>query len=308
MKAARKVILVKPETTYAADSVPTTATDVLLVENFSIDPLEMETEDYAPVSDKFGAFEKIIGAQWSQVSFDIVVSGGGTPLGSAPAQDAVNRASGMARVITPGVSVIYNPIDTGEESVSLYYFVDGVRQRVLGLRGDISWTMEAKKAPRLRFTGKGLQTAMTDTTLPVNVLPPTLQRALAINRTNTQVQIDATYNLKLASMQLNLGNDVQYRNFCNQESVDIVQRMTTGKVKFELPLVASQDFLGASGICRLGTKVSLGMTHGLVAGNRAIWFMPEIQLLNPKQTAEQGIVMLECDMHVVRNQLFISYT
>ena len=106
---------------------------------------------------------------------------------------------------------------------------------------------------------------------------------------------------------INLGNDVQYRNLCNREEVVVVDRNMSGKITLELPLVAERDFLGANGWCTKATPVELYLAQGTVAGTKFDLNMPQVQLFNPKPRNEAGILMLECDLHVVRNQFFFGF-
>jgi len=304
-----KVLEWKPETTYGVDSLPTNTNDVLLAQDVDINPLEQETDDYEPVTDHFGAFEKIVGGSWCTISFVVLVGGGGTPVGTAgkaPNHDGVLRACGMARTITAATSIAYTNIDTGEESATCYYFLDGVRQKMVGIRG--KWTLEfnAMKAPRLRFQGMGLNQPMTDAPLPVPTIPA-VPRPLAVNKANTQLSIGG-YSARLSSFSIDQGNDVKYRNLTNVEDVVILDRKMTGRVSIELPLVAEKDFLGANGIVTLGTPGAMTVTHGSTAGNIVTAALPSVQLVKPKPKVENGIIMLDCELHIVRNQFTLTYT
>jgi hypothetical protein len=299
MKFNLGLILAKVETVYGTDSVPTNTANVITAENVDIQPLEMETDDYAPVSTSFGQGEKIVGSTWASLSFDVLLNGGGAPLGTAPNYAPLMRACGMAQTVNASTSVVYNPISTGEESVSIYYFLDGIRQRLLGARGSWELKFDARKAPRISFKFIGLNQPMTDVALPVPTLPTT-PRPVAMNSNNTTLTIDG-YAVRVSSFSISQGGDVQYRDLTNSRDVQIVDRMMSGKCTIELPLVAQKDFLGASGLCTLASAVAFSLMHGTVLGNRVAQAAPKIQLLKPKTKAENGIVMLECDMHFARN-------
>lgn len=310
MKAKLSVLTFKMSSAgYGTDPAPSTSTNVLLAQNVDINPLQMETDDYAPVSNKFGAFEKIVGATWCSVSFDVMVGPTGAPVGSTgnvPNHDPVMRAAAMARVVDPGVSITYSPIDTGEEDAAMYYYVDGILQKMLGLRGDLTWNLVAKRAPMLTFKGMGLNVPMTDVTLPTPTLP-TPPRPSAVNRVNTSCVIDGAYQARVSSLSLELGNDVQYRNLTGREDVVVVDRMTKGKITLEMPLLAEKDFLGANGLCTKATNFAMYVDHSNAGATLVQWSMPQVQFFNPKPKVEAGILMLECDIHVVRNQIFVIY-
>lgn len=310
MKADLQVLLWKMSSAgYGTDPVPTAAANVLLAQNVDINPLEMETDDYTPVSSKFGADQKIVGATWCSMTFDVLLGGGGTPLGqvsSVPNHDPVLRSAGWARTLTAGVSTAYSQIDTGEEDSAMYYYMDGVLQKMLGIRGSVSFEYTAKRAPRMRFRGMGLNVPMVDATLPVETLP-TIPRPMAVNKANTVLTIGG-YAARVSSLTIDQNNDVQYRNLTGREDVVIVGRQMSGKCTLEMPLVAEKDFLGASGLCTLATSAALSVVHGTVAGNIVTSALPAVQLFNPKPKKEAGILMLECDLHVVRNGMTLTYT
>jgi len=94
---------------------------------------------------------------------------------------------------------------------------------------------------------------------------------------------------------------VQYRDLTNSRDVQIVDRLMSGKCTIELPPVGTKDFLGAAGLCTLASAVAFNLQHGTVLGNRVAMAAPKIQLLKPKTKNENGILMLECDLHFARN-------
>jgi hypothetical protein len=299
MKDALKVLLCKMESTYGVDSVPTNLANVIVAQNVDINPLEMETDDYTPVSDTFGSNEMIVGAVWSTISFDVLLCGGGTPLGTPPNHGPLLRACGWAQTVHGTTDVTYGLVSKGEESICMYYYMDGVLQKMLGIRGSISENWQARKAPRMTFKGIGLNVPMIDAALPVPTLP-TIPRPMAMNKANTVLTIGG-YAARLSSFTIDQNNDVQYRNLTGREDVSIVGRNMSGKVVVELPLVAEKDFLGAAGLCTLATPSAMSIVHGTAAGNIITRTLPRVQLMKPKPRVEQGVLMLECDLHIARN-------
>lgn len=304
-----KTLMMRIETTYATDPGSLTSADVVLAENVEIDPLRMQTDDYMPVSNRFGQLEKIPGAVWSTVQFDVVAGGGGTPigaLGGTPNHDAVLRASAMARTIDPGVKITYSPIDTGEESVFVSYHIDNALFRVMGLRGDLEWIFDEGKAPRMRFTGIGLRVPMVDDS-PSAYSLPVKPRPVAMTKVNTQFRIEDAYNLRCSQMSLKLGNKVEYINRSEQEMVILADRASSGSITFELPSLATRNFLGASGICTLATPVTLLVRFGTAVGNTVSWSSTAVQLLNPRLSGNKGTTMVTCDLHIPKNDILVTY-
>lgn len=306
MKAKLQMMLAKIETTYATDPVPTAAANWIGVENIDLNPVEMDTDDQTTVSNRFGQDEKIVGAIWSTIAFDMPLRGSGTA-GTAPNLDVILRSCGMAKVTTAGVSVTYSPIDTGDESCTLYWYMDQVLQKMTGVRGSWELKYNAKKQALLGFKGIGLRTAMTDSGgIPAPTLP-TLPRPVAVNKANTTVAFGA-YAPQLSSFTVTQGNDVQYRNLTGREDVTIVDRATTLNAMIELPPVATKNFLGAGGLISDALTDSFTVTHGASAGNICTLSITKAQLFKPKLSNEQGQAMLSCEGMVVRNDLTLAFT
>ncbi|MCV2349340.1 hypothetical protein [Paucibacter sp. Y2R2-4] len=309
MKAKLQMLLAKNEATYNVDPVPTAAANWLAVQNIDVNPVEMETDDQATASNTFGQDEKIVGAVWSTISFEMPLRGGGMPLGSAstvPNFDPVLRCCGMARVLTNAVSCVYSPIDTLDESATFYYYLDQVMQRMTGVRGSWELKFNAKKQALLAFKGMGLRNPMVDASIPVPT-EPTMPRPMACNKANTQVTFGALTAL-LSSFSINQNNDVQYRNLTGREDVSIIDRNTSGSISIELPTVAQKNFLGTGGVMSEALTDSLTIVHGTTAGNIVTVAVPKAQLFKPKLSNEQGAAMLSGELHVVRNKLTLTFT
>jgi hypothetical protein len=73
---------------------------------FELDKLDavVETDDYNPVMPDFGPSERIVGAFWATLSFDVLLSGGGAPLGTPPNHGVLSRGCGVAQTVSAGAS------------------------------------------------------------------------------------------------------------------------------------------------------------------------------------------------------------
>jgi hypothetical protein len=305
MKIKRQMILAKIETTYNTDPVPTAAANWIPVENIQINPVEMDTDDQMTVSSSFGQDEKIVAAIWSTVSFDVPLVGGNTA-GGPPTFDPVLRACGMAKVVSAGVSVTYTPIDTGEESMTIYFFLDLVKQPITGIKGSFELKFNAKKKPVISFKGIGLRNPMVDASIPTPTLP-TMPRPRAVNKANTTVTF-GSLNAFLSSLTIDQNNDIQYRNLTGKEEVIMTDRNSKGSVSIELPTVAAKNFLGTGGVMSDALTDTLTVVHGTAAGNICTLNLAAAQMFKPKLSDEQGQAMLQGEMHLVRNQMSLVFT
>jgi hypothetical protein len=305
------VVTAKTETTYGVNASPTAGANVIVCQDVEMNPLEMETDDYAPVMPNFGQGEKIVGATWCTISGKVLLCGGGSPAGTLPNCAPLLRAFAMAQTVSVGVSVTYNLVSTGEESATVIAWNDGIKQPMVGLRGTGRLNFTAKKAPMLEWNAIGLNVPMVDEAMPAPTIP-SIPRPVAVNKANTVVTIGG-YQVRLSQLIVDLGAKPEYRNRTNREDVVISDRVVGGKAIFEMPLVAEKDFLGASGYCTLGTAAALSIVHGTAVGNIMTLSLPKVQLLKPKPKFEGGTLMLECDLHAARNgagndELVITFT
>ncbi len=306
MKFMLQTVAAKIETTYGTDSVPTTAANLVAVENVDLNPLEMNTDDYTPVSNTFAKGAKIIGSRYATVSFDVLLAGGGTPPGTRPNHGVLNRMCAMSEVVAAGTSVTYAPISDDEESGTLYFWWHKVRQRLLGARGTRVLRAGAGRGIRLGYSFTGLQMPMTDET-PSGLVLPTPPRPLAMSQANTTMTLDG-YQVRVSDLTIDLGNDVKFRDHTNRRTVEVMDRTPTGKITFELPTVAEKDFLGASGFVTLGTVAAAVLTHGTTAGNICTINLGAVQCVKPKPRNQDGLIVLECDLHLSGNPFTEVYT
>ena len=305
MKIKLQMILAKVETTYNVDPVPTAAANWIPVENIQVNPVEMDTDDQMTVSNTFGQDEKIVAAVWSTISFDVPLVGGYTA-GGTPTFDVVLRACGMAKTTSAGVSVTYTPIDTGDESATMYYFLDQVKQAITGIKGSFELKYNAKKKALISFKGIGLRQPMVDAGIPTPTLP-TMPRPAAVNKANTTVTF-GSLNAYLSSLAINQNNDIQYRNLTGKEAVILTDRNSSGTLSIELPTVATKNFLGTGGVMSDALTDTLTVVHGTVAGNICTLAIPKAQMFKPKLSDEQGQAMLQGEMHIVRNAMTLAFT
>lgn len=284
-----KAVLAKVETTYGTDAVPTGAANAMLASNVKLTPLDAEFVDRSYDMPYLGKAPKVAVAQKAKLSFEVELAGSGTA-GTAPAWAPLLRGCGMAETIVASTSAAYNPISAAQDSLTLYLNVDGKNHKLLGARGSWSVKLDAKQIPMLSFEFTGLWTLATDTVLPT--LTTTAWKApLAVNNTNTPTASFSVhgYSSKLYSLNLNIGNQVVYRNLPGAEDVLITDRDPGGDITIEDPTMSAKDFFT---VIKAGTVGLLTVTHGTVGGAK-IKIDAQVQLLNPDYDQINGVVVLK---------------
>lgn len=293
LKYRRKVILAKNESTYGTDAAPAAGTDAMLVRNFSIRPLQQEYDDRDYEVPYFGNKGRIVSGAFVELSFEVEMAGGGAA-GTAPKYGPLLKSCGMSETINAGVSVVYAPITTGEQSASIYFYMDGRLHKVLGAFGNVEARIVAGRIPVWAFTFVGLYVLPSDVALPTPTLTA-FQKPLAVTNSNTTPATLFGFAGKFREITISTGNEIVYRNLPNSEAVRFIGRRARGAVRLEDELVATKDWWT---IVRAGTLGALAVTQGTAAGNKVAIAANQVQLTEPDISEEQGIAMIRLNMEL----------
>ena len=283
----RQALLAKLETPYGVDSNPTGAADAIVVRNVQPTPIEVTREARELLRPFLGNSSDVIGARFSRLRFDVEVAGSGTA-GTAPKYGPLLRACGMAQVVNAGVSVVYTPISSLPESVTLYLHLDGVLHKFVGARGSVSCRMQYRSAPLFSFDFTGFFVPVTDVPLPMATY--SLQGVpLAFNKENTPTfALHGVASAVVRSFSFDLANQVVYRNIINSEVVRIVDRKPTATFEIGAELMAIKNWFNVVANAELG---SMNLVHGTVAGNTVQIAGPAVQLNGITTGDMEGDVM-----------------
>lgn len=283
-KSQKIVLLAKPESVYGTDSVPVGATNAILAGNVKLVPMTQEAPARNTIRPYFSNEGKLLAGKHVQLDFDVEIAGAGAA-GSAPGWGALLKGCAMGETISAGVSAVYAPISAGEQSLSLYFCLDGIQHKLLGARGSFSMKFSKGGIPLLNFKFIGLYAAPTDTALPAPTLTG-FQKALAVCQANTTPVSLHTYAGIFQDISLDIGNSNLYRNLIGSESIAFVDRKPAGSCTMELPTIAAKDWFS---IAAAGTTGALTLTHGTAAGNKVTIGAPAVQVTNPTYSSADNI-------------------
>lgn len=191
--------------------------------------------------------------------------------------------------------VNYLPVSANEEAATLYFYIDGILHKMLGCRGNVRVTTRGNNYPRLAFNLVGLFVDPTDTALPTADFTG-FKDPKPANATNTVVFVLHGFTAKLASLEMDLGNQVNYRGLVNAEKIEMTDRNASGQCAIEAPSLASKNFFTAA---KLNTLAALQYTHGLTGGECVQVDAPQVQIENPRYANDQGTVMLELGLGLI---------
>lgn len=291
-KLIRKLaITAKIETTYNTDAAPTGAANAMLIRNATLTPIQLDTEGRVLIRPYLGNDEAVVTGSYQMLQFEVELAGGGAA-GTAPKYGPLLRACGVSETTNAGVSVVYGPVSSGFESLSIYCNYDGTNFKLTGARGSVSMALNSKSIPVLKFNFLGLYNTIADLVLPTVVLTG-WQLPVAVNKQNTPTFTLHGYSGVMQSMSLDVKNKLIYRNLVNHESIQITDRTPDGTVSFESTDVATKDWWTT---IRGVTTGALQLVHGTVAGNIVQIDAPKVQLVDPKFSDMDGIQMLDCQL------------
>jgi hypothetical protein len=300
-------ILLKAETTYGVDSVPTGAANALLVSNVSITPISTNEVDRAIIRPFLGGSEQLVGTRYAQISFDLELVGSGT-VATSPAWSSALLACGMAETLVATFRADYLPISSNMPSVTIYHFDDGIRHTLTGARGDVSVKFIQGETPKLSLSYQGLYTTPTAAALPAVTLTAWRTPQVVCDQNTEDLMFGGTHTTGTApvitagtaypsqGIEIAFGNSVNFNPLLGGEDVQISQRSVTGKVT--LDLTAAQEVTMMQNV-ESATLTSIGLRHGTVANQRMLLWLPSVQMTNPTKAEVNGKRLVSFDLRVL---------
>lgn len=276
-------ILNKIETVYGTNSAPA-AVNAIIGKNVSFTPIEAEEVSRDLMLPWLGNQGVILTGKHAKIEFDVEMAGAGAA-GTVPKYGSLLRACGFAETVSAGVSVTYSIVESGVDSTTLFFEIDGVRHIMLGTRGTMSANVAPKAIPSFRFSMTGLLGTITD------------QALTAVTMTGWTTPVDASSaNTTLSlhgwssiakSLSIDLGNTVTPRFLIGSELVIISDRKVTGQAVVEATSLAAIDWF-ARALAR--TKGAMALAHGKVAGNIVEINGPALEIGKISQGQTDGIL------------------
>lgn len=294
--ARNTAILAKIEGTYGTDSSPTGSANAMLASKPRITPLQANNVDRDLLRPYLGASEQLVATRYSQCEFSIELQASGA-LGTAPAFGPLLRACGLAETLIASTRVDYTPISSAFESVTLYWYDDGVLHKMLGTRGNCKFGLNSGERPEMQFTLQGIHSSPTAVSLPSTDYSAFLTPLVVTDANSGDVVLGGTVASTGApaiasgiiypslGLEVDLGNSVQFTPLLGGETVDITQRALAGMVK--LDLTAAQEVSLYANVLA-ATLQALSIQHGTTSGRKVILHQPSVQLFEPSKEELNG--------------------
>lgn len=296
----KRLIMVKAESEYGTDPVPSADSDALLVrDNINLTPLNLQYADRSIVRAFLGASDQLPTNAHAVLELEVEVTGMqglGVP---TPPLSALLQACALAETDDEGTDVVYNPVSGDFESCAIYVNQDGVLQRLTGCRGTAKLVLRNHEVPFWQVQVFGRYNALTDAAQGSPDYSA-FKVPLPVNNTNTTgFKLHGFEAGVLQNLEIDLANNVIYRSLVGaSDECMITGRRAVGALSMEMTTVNAKDWIG---IARSGATGALEITHGS-AGNQLTVECPRVQLTNPRYEDSEGIVMLSLDLVVMPDE------
>lgn len=286
-----KFLLAKIEGTYGSDVSPA-STDAILTSNCQIQPYAGPVVSRDLDRSTLGAQTQINTNPQVQITFDVEIAGSGSA-GTAPAYDSLLRACGFAGAAGSPNSYVYVPVSSGWESVTIYFYHDGQRHKIIGARGNMSLSLTRGEIPRYSFTFTGqysTPTAASGTANTTDFVAP-----VPVTNSNTPTFTmggSPLTDLVAESFTFDMGNNVIARNVINDYEIFITDRNVTGSTVIEAVLPSTKDwFTDAVESDSAINLQTLQLIHGTTSGNIVQFDAPAVQVATIAQNESDGLIV-----------------
>jgi len=293
MNNRKRMLLAVIQPTPGLDPVPVVGTDAVLCGEIEITPMAADYQERNIVRPSFGSVQKIPTGIHVTLDFQVELAGMmglGVP---TPGLDALLRCCAASQNVVPVTSTEYLPVDSAYELATLYFSIDNVLHRLTDARGNAVLSLSANKLPSIKFSIVGLFNPVVDI-VPGVPDYSNFQLPVEVNSTNTTaISLHGFSTGVLASLEIDLGTQVKYRDFPGgTKEIRVQDRQSTGSISLEATDMATRDWFTTIQDSTLGP---LSITHG-PAGNRVILAAPSVQLTEPKYGDSDGITTIDMNL------------
>lgn len=289
----RASLAVEIETTYGTNPTPAAA-DIILVENVVHTVLQEQARDER-LSGLVAQLPDIPGGRTVSIRGDAKLRGAGVAYSASvkPEVDAILRAMGFAATGAFGIGTEkwdYKPqsgATLGESVTAGLYHENAPSGFALGAYGRGRIAMRAGAPAILSAELTGLYVEPTAETL----LTATLPTVMAPVFRSGAVSFDAVTTFRVSSVELDIGNDLQYLPSVNDAQayagVIIADRRLVLTLNPEAVAVATYNFHSKRDT---QARVSLTWQIGTVQYNRIKFSAPKTQILEVAETRRNGLL------------------
>lgn len=283
------VVLAKVQTALGTEATPTPALNAILVRATTPSIINAEYVERNNIRGYKGNFGSLAVGVHRAIEMEVELAGSGAA-GTAPKWGPLLEACGFSETVLPTTSVTYEPVSTGDPVMTLLCYLDGLLFKMTDCKGTVSFEMNSKAIPMMKFKFIGEYSVPTDVTFPSGMVFTGFIKPLTVGKINTPT---FTWNALAAVVQnlsFDVANQLIWKDYIGSSGARSPDRKPTGSLTMELPSVAT---LNLAEIARLGTECPLNLVHGVTAGNIIDVSMPKTQLTSaPTISNDNEIAMV----------------
>ena len=297
MLTKKQVALVKLESNYNTDSVPTVAANEILVESIEVSTEGLKMLDRPTPKNTLGNYAPVYAGSLRAINIVCRYRGSGAA-GTAPEMGPLMQACGLGETVNAGVSVVYAPVSSGFKSVTIYRYRDGKLQKYTGCVGSLQVSQTTLDYHKFTFSMIGHFVSETDATLVTPTYDATIPAAVKGGAFTV-----GGYASVISKLEFDLGNVIaqepDYSSTDGYGTLQIVDRNVTGSFDPNNVLVATKDFMT---VFTAGTPQALATgTLGPAAGNKLAIAMPAITFTDHSENDADGISKLEIPFYAAES-------
>ncbi|CAN7202731.1 phage tail tube protein [Acidovorax sp. LjRoot118] len=273
-KSMKKMLLLAAiQLSAGVDAAPVAATNAILCRALMPEPISGEQVERNLIRPYKGNSGKLFVGEHRKLTCEVELAGSGTP-GDVPAWGPLLRACGFAETITVGTDVVYEPVSGGEPLLTLYSYLDGTKFVMVDCKGTVSFELNAKGIPIMKFEFIGTYTVATEGAMPTGVDYSMFVQPKTVGKTNTPTFTFHGLAACTSAFTITWGNTLEWRELINCASTHSADRKPTGNITMELPTVTTKNW---AEVVRLNTVGAASLVHGTLAGNIVELDLPQIQ-------------------------------
>jgi hypothetical protein len=257
-----RAVLAKIESAYGTDPTPAAATDAIETVDARIQPLVADIAEHAVDRGSMGNYLATLINKRVVITFRVAAAGSGTA-GTAPAWGVLMRGCSMSETVNASTDVRYAPIDTSQESITIYFWQDGSRHAIVGCRGTWGVSFDPSGGfPYFEFTFTGVYAAPTAVANPSLTLSA-FQAPLEVNNANTVVTMHGE-TVAMVSCSLAVNNEIVPRDVPGAAEILSTGRAPGGNIEIDAVPLGTKNWFSA--VTNLA-EAELNIEHGTTGGN-----------------------------------------
>ncbi len=293
-------ILAKVETIAGTDASPA-STDAIQISDakFDIEYKNVERNLRRPTMGHGGSLS---GSRHVKIDFTCELSTSGIA-GTAPPWGKLLLACAFAEVVTAGSLVEYTPVSDGLKTLTIKYYLDGVKRIALGCMGSVTFNEPVDDRPTLQFSFIGTDGGVSADPAPTTDFTAWKLPEVVNNVNSGKLTLGGIYATGAVTggteycsqgITLNMSNDTKYQALLGCAGATIGDRKPAGS--FAIEVTAAQEAAMKAEI-DASTPTSVSLLHGSAAGKQILIYIPRAMRLNFADAPTDGILLKSSDFN-----------